>query len=278
MPASASAFSSGVALFLAHAVLGYSLAGAAAHVAVLALLLSLLVALKNAAVTSVAPTPPPSILLHASTVHAAAAAAGKAAAAAVLRANELLAWSDPAASARALAYAWLAARLAFLLAPAALVTAWVAAFAAAPLYEAHGRAADALVAARLLPLLARAAPLAAAAKAEARKAFAAENRGLAVVGSLTAAAVAVYVLWGAVAPTTLMTREWGAARGRSRRSPRGSPYYSARARGEVNRGSPNLSTPNSPPRSRVRDGARPRRAQCGRRAARAQGRLSARAP
>ena len=151
VPASASAFSSGVALFLAHAVLGYSLAGAAAHVAVLALLLSLLVALKNAAVTSVAPTPPPSILLHASTVHAAAAAAGKAAAAAVLRANELLAWSDPAASARALAYAWLAARLAFLLAPAALVTAWVAAFAAAPLYEAHGRAADALVAARLLP-------------------------------------------------------------------------------------------------------------------------------
>lgn len=209
---------------------GYTLVGVALHLAVLALLAALAVAVKNALFDG-PKTPPPKLLVHADTIRNAGAAASAAAVTFVERGNALLTWTDSAASTRWTAAVWLAARASFLLAPTILLTVWVAAFVAAPLYEFQGRAVDAFIFERVFPLVfsaqvrggarldaarrttimltsLRRTPhlqvLVKSGKATAAKFFA-ENRAVAMAGASASALAIVYVLWGAMPLTTVAT-------------------------------------------------------------------------
>ena len=142
----------GLALFIAHVILGYNIMGVIAHAFVVALACSCAVAIKNALIGGVQ-TPPPRILIHPSMVRAAALAVGEACVAAIERVNVLLDWSQISESGRAAAYAWLAARLAPFCSPKTLVTLWVSAFILAPAYEQFGQPLDVAIANKFLPLI-----------------------------------------------------------------------------------------------------------------------------
>lgn len=211
VPVSAAYFAVGFAVWFAHAVNGYTLAGVALHIAFLSLVVALLVAVRNALFDGV--VPPPQVLVHPETLGEWGAAAAAGASVAVTRANQLLAWSDAAASLRWTATVWLAARAAPLLAPAVLLSAWIALFAVAPLYEAFGRPVDAAAFGRVLPALYVLQVRERAVRASAA-AFYAENRLLAVGGGLAVLAAIAYILWGVVPLTTVATREQPQSRAR----------------------------------------------------------------
>lgn len=84
-------------------------------------------------------------------VEHACASIGSAAGGAIASLNFLLSWREPVASLRALAYAWLLSRFAFLLAPGWLVTLSLLAFLAAPAYLLNAPVIDSLYTTQLLP-------------------------------------------------------------------------------------------------------------------------------
>jgi len=187
------AFSVGFSVWFAHAVLRYSLPGAAAHLALLFLLGG------AAARVAGARVPSPQVPLTREVVQQAAAVFGAAAGAWVERANVLLKWEDGAASARALAYAYLAYVCLPAVSAASVLTAWVAAFIIAPLYaQLHGPIDAAL---EVAAAGSRAAAAALGAAGAAVGAQLASPVGTAMVAG--GALVAVYLLWGAVSFYTM---------------------------------------------------------------------------
>jgi hypothetical protein len=120
--ASALACSLTLALALAHVWQGYSLAAIACHVGAVALLLAAAIHLHNSLNAGSVALPQLSIPLGRASVARLAALLADRAGSAVEAANAALSWEQPAASARALAYVWLAGRLAWLAAPGYLFT------------------------------------------------------------------------------------------------------------------------------------------------------------
>jgi hypothetical protein len=154
---SAALAATALAAYLSLVVLRYSPASLAAHLAVTALLLSGAVAVHNgvnpgAALPQLALPYDRDAVLQLGRVVAEAAVGGLA------RANALLSWEEPLASARALCYAWLAARYAWALAsPGAALLAGLGALVAAPAYLRAQPALDAGWTDRALPALRKAA-------------------------------------------------------------------------------------------------------------------------
>jgi hypothetical protein len=113
---SAASASCAAALFVAHVLMGYSLASMAAQLAVLALATSAAVALHNG-LNGGAALPQLRVPLDRASMSQLGALAADGVNAAAARADRLLSWEAPGASARALGYAWLATQLAWLAAP-----------------------------------------------------------------------------------------------------------------------------------------------------------------
>lgn len=120
--ASALACSLALALAVAHVWQGFSLAAIGCHVGAVALLLAAAVRLHNSLNSGSVALPQLAIPLGRASVARLAALLADRAGVVVDAANAALTWDQPAASARALAYAWLAGRLAWLAAPGYLFT------------------------------------------------------------------------------------------------------------------------------------------------------------
>jgi hypothetical protein len=118
---SAGAFATVLALFVAHVGLGFSVASIAAQVSVLALGVAAVVHLHNSLQPHAA-LPQLSLPLDRASVSQLVVLAADRLNLGIERANAILSWEHPLASARALAYAWLAARFAWLAAPGYLFT------------------------------------------------------------------------------------------------------------------------------------------------------------
>lgn len=118
---SAGAFATVLALFVAHVGLGFSVASIAAQVSVLALAVAAVVHLHNSLQPNAA-LPQLSLPLDRASVSQLGVLAADRLNLGIERANDILSWEHPLASARALAYAWLAARFAWLAAPGYLFT------------------------------------------------------------------------------------------------------------------------------------------------------------
>ncbi len=211
-PKSASLFAVGLAVWFAHAVMGYTLVGVILHMGFLALVIALGFNVRNSLFEG-PPLPPPQLLVHPETLAAAGVAAAAAATTFVERANAVLTWKDAAASLRWTAVFWLAASAAFLLEPTVLLTVWLALFVAAPLYDTYGRPVDAAVFDRVLPTLVTAHASVATTRVTAAK-FYVKNRLVAIAGGGAIFCAVAYVLYGVMPLTAVATSE---QRTRSRR-------------------------------------------------------------
>jgi hypothetical protein len=183
------AFSVGFSAWIAHAVFRYSLPGVAVHSALAFLLAGAACRLAGAAGARL---PPPQVPFTREAVVQGAAAFGAAAGGWVERANVLLKWEDGAASARALAYAYLAYVCLWAVSAASVLAAWLVAFVVVPLYVQFQGPVDGALAA-VAAACKRAAAALGATGAALGGAFASPYGSLKVGG---AGCVAAYVLWG----------------------------------------------------------------------------------
>ena len=194
----------GVALWVAHVALGYSLLSVVSYGAVFVLCVACVICVKNALLGGLQ-TPPPKILVHPSTVRAIAVTLGDAAANGIDAANALLEWRSPTASARATAYAWLATRALPLISSVTLISAWVALFLAAPLYHHWGRPLDEVIASHVFPAMATFQSRVTGLKVVVAGAFAPAQRNLTIAGTLAALTTLMYTFYNVISLASVLT-------------------------------------------------------------------------
>lgn len=200
---SALLFALGASLWLAHAALGYSLATVAAHLVVIALGVGLAVGVNNALAPS-KPLPHLRLPLDPNGIRHVSAVAAEKAIAAVAAANGVLGWTDTVASGRALAYAWLAARLAWLASPPYLLLAWLVAFGVAPAARLGGPHLDRVWQAQVAPRVDAAAAQYARARQQMQTWYR-ENKATVPYIAGGVAVVAGYLFWDWISLTGLAT-------------------------------------------------------------------------
>ena len=184
-------------------MLRYSFAGVAVHLALAFLLGG--AAARAAGAALGARVPAPQVPLTREVVQQAAAVLGGALGAWVERANVLLKWEDAAASARALAYAYLAYVCLRAVSAASVLAAWLAAFVVTPLYMQFRGPADAALEGAAGACRAAAAALGGAGASVA--ALLASPWGTAKVGGT--ACLALYLLWGLLPSfSTMLLGAW----------------------------------------------------------------------
>lgn len=193
MYTSTAAFILGFAVWFSNTLHGYSLPGISLHIAFGYLVYSFIIAVKNALFEGPKTTPPQINwiveLFGKLSVAAAAATSGFAE-----KGNAILAWSNGSASLWWAASVWLAARGSFLFTPALVLTAWVAVFVAAPVYEIRHASIDSFVGS-LDPVILGVQARVRGTKASVRSIFE-SNRTFAIVGSFFLSLTLLYVLWG----------------------------------------------------------------------------------
>lgn len=200
---SGAAFSVVGALFLAHVALGFSLASIASHVAVIAIVVAAAIHLHNTLQPQAA-LPQLSLPLDRASVSQLGVLASDRLNLVIERVNAVLSWEHPLASARALAYAWLSLRFAWLAAPGWVLTASLLAFVATPAYLQFQRLVDAAVDNRLMPVVQAVAKQIMAVEASA-SAAAAANATTAALGAAVAGVVSLWLFWGAFSFSGLFT-------------------------------------------------------------------------
>ena len=141
-----------LSLFLAHVILRIPLPAVLSHIFSLVLLVSAALHLHNRLQPGGA-LPPLRLPTNPHAVLALAGRAGDRVNAAVAHANVLLSWSDPLASARALSYAWLAARAPFVFSPTSILLLLLLCFALGAGHSHWHVAVDGAIAASVQPLL-----------------------------------------------------------------------------------------------------------------------------
>lgn len=196
-------FAAGLGVFLAYDVLAFSLPAVALHVAFTAAAASAVIHVHNRFQPN-SPLPSIVIPLDRGSVHAAASGISDRISGAVQSANELLSWSHPAVSARALAYSWLAARFAFLLSPGYLFLAFLTAFAAAPAYLQFQQPVDRAVREAAQPKLAEGAGHLATLEARVATVYATNTVPL-QVAALGLSLLFLYLFWNVVSLTGIAT-------------------------------------------------------------------------
>lgn len=208
-------FGIGLAAFLAYDVFSYTLPGILTQLAFLTLGYSAAVhAVSTLDAANKLPPQlsflrnPPQLPFDAEKIRQFGGMIGERAVGIINKANTLLRWSSPAASGRALAYAWLAYQYNYLLSPAWMLLFWLMAFAAAPAYLMFQRDVEKILSSQALPILQK---VQASYSGVSSVLIDAYRKNAAVFPIIVAgvAALFLYVTWGIWSFSSLFTREYG---------------------------------------------------------------------